>query len=273
MPVHHFNANIRLGSTLVITPQHRKAGEGMGRRETNSSGLGFLCDDRTMIGWSETGASYNFTTVPGGGSLAGSFTANGTTTTWVPLLDASGSTIGLVNAANVNAGPVTTYTYDPSGTPSVTGSANDWPFQYNGMEKELTDPSTYYYTGLGQFYSPQLSRSLSEVGETSSSQGACPSGNDIGAPSGSSGSGLSIPSCSNCDNRRRGCRSGCYDWCNHWSFSRQSTSWLCYWRGSRCYCRWLSELLRRPLWWRQPSAYAPAAPPAAPVVPGDHGGF
>ena len=65
---------------------------------------------------------------------------------------------------------------------------------------------------------------------------------------------------------------GRHDWCNHWSCSRQSTSWLCYWRGSRCYCRWLSELLRRPLWWRQPSAYAPAASPAAPVVPGDHGG-
>jgi hypothetical protein len=69
---------------------------------------------------------------------------------------------------------VTTYTYDPSGTTSATGSANDWPFQYQGMEKEFTDPSTYYYTGGGQFYSPQLSRSLSEVGETSSSQGACP---------------------------------------------------------------------------------------------------
>jgi hypothetical protein len=89
---------------------------------------------------------------------------------------------------------VTTYTYDPSGTTSATGSANDWPFQYQGMEKEFTDPSTYYYTGGGQFYSPQLSRSLSEVGETSSSQGACPSGNAIGAHSGSSGFGISFPS-------------------------------------------------------------------------------
>jgi hypothetical protein len=89
---------------------------------------------------------------------------------------------------------VTTYTYDPSGTTSATGSANDWPFQYQGMEKEFTDPSTYYYSGGEQFYSPQLSRSLSEVGETSSSQGACPSGNAIGAHSGSSGFGISFPS-------------------------------------------------------------------------------
>ena len=171
--------------------------DGLGRRETSGLGandLDFEYDGFAMIGWTDGSLSYNFLTAPGGGAVAGSYTASGTTTTWVPLIDASGSTIGLVNAANVNAGPVTTYTYDPSGTPSVTGSANDWPFQYNGMEKELTDPSTYYYTGLGQFYSPQLSRSLSEVGETSSSQGACPSGNDIGAPSGSSGSGLSIPS-------------------------------------------------------------------------------
>jgi hypothetical protein len=46
-----------------------------------------------------------------------------------------GSTIALVNAANVDAGPVTTYTYDPSGNPTLSGRANSWPFQYQGMEK------------------------------------------------------------------------------------------------------------------------------------------
>jgi hypothetical protein len=29
------------------------------------------------------------------------------------------------------------------------------------MEKEFTDPAPYYYSGSGQFYSPQLVRSLS----------------------------------------------------------------------------------------------------------------
>jgi hypothetical protein len=48
------------------------------------------------------------------------------------------------------------YTYDPSGNPTASGTANDWPFQYQGMEKEFTDPAPYYYTGGGQFYSPQL---------------------------------------------------------------------------------------------------------------------
>jgi hypothetical protein len=71
----------------------------------------------------------------------------------VPLLDLDGSTtIGLVNAANVDSGPVTTYTYDSSGNPTASGTANDWPFQYQGMEKEFTDPAPYYYSGGGQFY-------------------------------------------------------------------------------------------------------------------------
>jgi hypothetical protein len=71
-----------------------------------------------------------------------------------------------VNAANLDAGPVTTYIYDPAGNPTASGTANDWPFQYQGMEKEYTDPGTYYYSGDGQFYSPQLARSLSETSAT-----------------------------------------------------------------------------------------------------------
>lgn len=44
----------------------------------------------------------------------------------------SGSIIGLVNAAQVDSGPTTTYTYNPSGTPTVSGASNFWPFQYDG---------------------------------------------------------------------------------------------------------------------------------------------
>jgi hypothetical protein len=116
----------------------------------------------------------------------------------VPLLDLDGSTIGLVNAAQVDSGPVTTYTYDPSGNPTATGTPNDWPFQYQGMEKEFTDPAPYYYSGSGQFYSPQLVRSLSETGQTSSSgNNGGPSGSAIAGPSGSSGSGFNPVSASN----------------------------------------------------------------------------
>ena len=52
------------------------------------------------------------------------------------------------------------------------------------MEKEFTDPGPYYYSGSGQFYSPQFVRSLSEAGQTSTSQGACPSGDAMAGPSG-----------------------------------------------------------------------------------------
>jgi hypothetical protein len=129
----------------------------------------------------------HFATLPGGGALAGSFTANGTTTTWVPLIDTSGSTIGLVNAAATGSPPATTYTYDPSGTPTVGGTTNDWPFLYHGIEQEFVD-APYYYSGGGQFYSPQLVRSLSETSATSTSgSNSGPAGNAIARPSGSGG--------------------------------------------------------------------------------------
>ncbi|MGB9380962.1 MAG: hypothetical protein WA571_02245 [Candidatus Binatus sp.] len=121
--------------------------------------------------------------------MAGSYTASGTTTTSAPLFDLDGSTIGLVNAANVDAGPVTNYTYDPSGTPTASGTANDWPFQYQGMEKEFTNPAPYYYSGGGQFYSPQMVRSPSETGQTSGS------GSGGGGGYSPVGRAISIPSC------------------------------------------------------------------------------
>jgi hypothetical protein len=102
--------------------------EASGRHEssTGSSTLDFEHDGSALLGWTSTSAgAYNFLTIPGGAALAGSYTSNGTTTTWVPLLDQDGSTIGLVNAAQVDSGPVTTYTYTPSGYPTATGTAND----------------------------------------------------------------------------------------------------------------------------------------------------
>ena len=168
--------------------------DGLGRREiSNATPPGaiqnFEYDGSSMIGWNTSGSSpsYNFLATPGGGALAGLFTSGGTTTTWVPLIDASGSTLGLVSAASPQSGIATTYTYDPSGTSSATGAANEWPFQYQGREKEFTDPGPYYYSGSGQFYSPQFVRSLSETGQTSSSgPSGGPAGNASAGPSGGS---------------------------------------------------------------------------------------
>ena len=174
--------------------------DGLGRRElSNATPPGaiqdFEYDGSSMIGWNTgvSSPSYNFLTIPGGGALAGSFTSGGTTTTWVPVVDASGSTLGLVNAASPQSGMATTYTYDPSGTSSASGTANEWPFQYLGREKQFTDPAPYYYSGSGQFYSPQFARSLTEAGETSAGGtggGFSPAGNAIARPSSVSVSGF-----------------------------------------------------------------------------------
>ena len=172
-----------------------EAYDGLGRR-VSSGGADFEYDGAAMIGWSSGyGVSYNFLTLPGGGALAGTFTnIFGVQTTSVPLIDASGSTIALVNAASTQSPPATTYTYDPAGNPTVSGTANDWPFQYQGMEKEFTDPGPYYYTGGGQFYSAQIMRSPSETGQTSSSgSGGGPAGNGGGGGGGGGGSNPFLP--------------------------------------------------------------------------------
>ncbi len=168
--------------------------DGLGRRE-EATGFDiqyFLHDGGSVLGWwDSSGNSWDFLNLPGGGALAGSNTIGGTMTTWVPLIDASGSTIALVNAASTGSSPTTTYTYDPSGNPTENPTGNTWPFLYQGLEKEPSDPAPLYYSGGGQFYNPQLVRSLSEQGQTSSNgSGGGPSGRAISPPSGSSG-GLS----------------------------------------------------------------------------------
>ena len=185
-------------------PTHRELERGLGRRESSTLGntLIFKYDGSSMIGWANTFslASYNFMAIPGAGAVEGWFTSGGNTTTWVPLIDASGSTIALVNAASTQSPPATTYTYDPSGNPTLSGTPNSWPFLFKGLEKEFTDPGPFYYSGAGQFYSPQLVRSLSQVGQTSSSGpgggGFSPAGMAISRPSGSGG-GLSPQSVGN----------------------------------------------------------------------------
>jgi hypothetical protein len=53
----------------------------------------------------------------------------------------------------------------------------------------ITDPSTYYYSGSGQFYSPQLVRSLSETCQTSTSGPGGPSPSQLAYGPGSQGNG------------------------------------------------------------------------------------
>ena len=135
------------------------------RRDLGCQTLTFLHDGSTVTGWSDstTGDYWSFLSLAGA-TLAGSYTASGATTTWAPLLDASGSTIALVNPASPNAPPATTYIYDPSGVPTLSGQLNNYPFLYQGMEHEFIKPNQFYYSGDGQFYSAQIQRGFSIAG-------------------------------------------------------------------------------------------------------------
>ncbi len=95
---------------------------------------------------------------------AGSLTSGSVTKTYVPLLDKDGTTIALVNTANVNSPPETTFTYDPSGVSTVSGLANSFPFLYQGLEHEVSDPGQLYFEPSGNVYNPQLQRELSLIG-------------------------------------------------------------------------------------------------------------
>ena len=104
----------------------------------------------------------------------------------MPLLDKDGTTIALVNTANVNALPQTTVTYDPSGVSTVSGLANSFPFLYQGLEHEVSDPGQLYFEPSGNVYNPQLQRELSLVGPQGI--GGAPSDGGGSATSGSGNS-------------------------------------------------------------------------------------
>jgi len=74
-----------------------------------------------------------------------------------------------VNPASPNSPPPTTFTYDPSGMPTLSGQSNSFPFLYQGMEHEFLEPNQFYYGGNGQFYSAQIQRGFSIAGAQSTS--------------------------------------------------------------------------------------------------------
>jgi hypothetical protein len=159
--------------------------DALGRRKTSVSGtshkLSLIHDGSSVIGSFDSVSGNTWTFLPGG--LAGSLTSGGTTKTYVPLLDKDGTTIALVNTANVNSLPETTFTYDPSGVSTVSGVANSFPFLFQGLEHEVTDPGQLYFEPSGNVYNPQLQRELSLIGP----QGI------FGPPSGFGNGGFSSP--------------------------------------------------------------------------------
>ncbi len=140
---------------------------------------------RSIVNPGVLATTSDFARVPGSGEVMEATVAGGTTPgTWVPLHDASGSTIALVDPSS---GAINTqYSYDPSGMVGTIGAANSYPFLYAGMEYD--GATGLYHTG-SNYYSLQLTRPASEVGPMPSHTSGNPtSPSDIAGFSGGGGS-------------------------------------------------------------------------------------
>src|SRR5581483_4961164 len=103
----------------------------------------------------------DFARLPGGEVVASSVSGGAQAGTRIALHDIAGSTIALVNPST---GAVETqYTYDPAGVVGMAGTSSTFPFLFQGMEYDV--PSGLYHAG-NNYYSPQLTRPVSEEGPT-----------------------------------------------------------------------------------------------------------
>ncbi len=126
--------------------------DAFGRRTKNAAGTSFLFDGANAT--QELSGSTVTANVWTGGidELLQRTDSNGTV---VPLADALGSTIALVDSTGSLK---TTYSYDPFGNTTTAGTASANPSQYTGRENEGN--GLYYYRG--RYYSPVLHRFVSQ---------------------------------------------------------------------------------------------------------------
>jgi len=184
-PVAHANLTYDARNALVSATNSNtnlaEAYDPLERRwTTNDNGYiwSYLHAGDTLMGSNESVfGTWNFLTMPGeGSSLESWYTSGSTVTKYVPLTDADGSVMALVNLANPAQPPATTYSYDPFGMQQVNnGGIWDYPFKYQGAESEPVDWGLY--ASPGGLYDPYLQQNL----------GTCPIG--LGAPQGLGGSG------------------------------------------------------------------------------------
>jgi RHS repeat-associated protein len=127
-----------------------------GRRKTktfNGTATSFLHDGQNIVQEQRAGnATANLLTGLSLDSVFSRTTAAGTSTL---LHDGSGSTLALGDSLGW---PGTSYTYDPFGSTTQTGAANDNPYQYTGRENDGTGfyhyRARYLHPGMGRFASP-----------------------------------------------------------------------------------------------------------------------
>ena len=129
--------------------------DAVGRRESYydvGTSISYLWDGIIGIQVDNPSLVQNLLTTLDGEVLAVTTSAG----TMVPIHDALGSTIGLVNSSGTIP---TTFTYEPFGRVATVGTASAFPYLFAGMEY---DWDTGLYHTMYRYYSPILQRWLSE---------------------------------------------------------------------------------------------------------------
>jgi len=161
-------------SNASETPIQAMSYDAVGRRQTMGAPYQYFNEQATYLhdGTTEIASSGYLQGTQMMTGLDGevlSYTDNGPIwqgASWVPLHDGQGSTIATVNSS----GTVDTqYTYDPFGQTTRSGQQfASLPYLYKGMDQ---DGISGLYYGGSQYYNPQLTRPVSQVGPTGNSGG------------------------------------------------------------------------------------------------------
>jgi RHS repeat-associated protein len=143
-----WNARNQVATLNSVSLQY----DGFGRRTKNLQNASFLFDGANSV---EELSGSTVTANIWTGGLDQIFQRTDSNGTAVPLADALGSTIALVDSTgNIK----TTYTYDPFGNTTPAGSTSANPSQYTGRENEGN--GLYYMRA--RYYSPALHRFINE---------------------------------------------------------------------------------------------------------------
>jgi len=143
-----WNARNQVASLNSVSLQY----DAFGRRIQNAVGKSFLYDGANAA--QELSGSTALANLLRGG-VDEMFTRVDSTGSFMPLQDALGSTIALVDSSgNI----VTTYAYDPFGNTSISGTSNSNAFEYTGRENEGN--GLYFYRA--RYYSSAMGRFVSE---------------------------------------------------------------------------------------------------------------
>lgn len=143
-----WNARNQMGTLNGAGVQY----DAFGRRIQNAAGTSFLYDRANAV-QELSGTTVTANLLSGGVDEV--FNRTDSSGAFAQLKDALGSTFALADA---NGNVQTSYTYDPFGKTSVTGTTNGNEFQYAGRENEGN--GLYFYRA--RCYSPLLGRFISE---------------------------------------------------------------------------------------------------------------